>query len=219
MRIYLVKEYIWREMDVRFIHPFTCVVAGPTGSGKSVFIDKLVRNASDMIAPPPEKIIWCYGVWQNMYSEMAGVYFVEGLPDIKEIDFSKRHLIIIDDLMKETDGRVTQLFTKYSHHSNASVVYIIQNVFDKNKENRTISLNSHYLVLFKNPRDATQIVNLAKQMYPGQNRFLKEAYADATSRPYGYLLIDLKQNTPDSVRIRTNIFPDETCAVYVPKNP
>ena len=90
-------------------------------------------------------------------------------------------------------------------------------MFDKNKENRTISLNSHYLVLFKNPRDATQIVNLAKQMYPGQNRFLKEAYSDATSRPYGYLLIDLKQNTPDSIRIRTNIFPDETCAVYVPK--
>ena len=202
---------------MRFKHPFTCVVAGPTGSGKSVFIDKLVRNASDMITPPPEKIIWCYGVWQHMYNEMRGVDFLEGLPDIKEIDRLKRHLIIIDDLMKETDARVTQLFTKYSHHSNVSVVYIIQNVFDKNKENRTISLNSHYLVLFKNPRDATQIVNLAKQMYPGQNRFLKEAYSDATSRPYGYLLIDLKQNTPDSIRIRTNIFPDETCAVYVPK--
>ena len=91
---------------MRFKHPFTCVVAGPTGSGKSVFIDKLVRNASDMIAPPPEKIIWCYGVWQHMYNEMGGIDFVEGLPDIKEIDSSKRHLIIIDDLMKETDARV-----------------------------------------------------------------------------------------------------------------
>ena len=80
-----------------------------------------------------------------------------------------------------------------------------------------MSLNSHYLVLFKNARDATQISHLAGQMYPGKSKFMIEAYRDATSSPFSYLLIDLKQATEDKLRLRTNIFPGETTYVYVPK--
>ena len=105
--------------------------------------------------------------------------------------------------MAEIDGRVTDLFTKKSHHSNTSVIYLVQNLFSRNKESRTISLNTQYMVVFKNPRDASQITNLAKQMYPGRVKFIQEAFADATSTPYGYLLVDLKQDTPEDLRLRT----------------
>ena len=54
------------------------------------------------------------------------------------------------------------LFTKGSHHSNLSVLHLVQNVFDKNKHTRTISLNAHYLVIFKNPRDASQVTHSAR---------------------------------------------------------
>ena len=37
-------------------HPFTAVVAGPTGSGKSQFVLRLIDNASEMIEPPPTRI-------------------------------------------------------------------------------------------------------------------------------------------------------------------
>jgi hypothetical protein len=43
---------------------------------------------------------------------------------------------------------------------------ITQNVFNRNKYYRTINLNTHYMVLFKNPRDMSQIMALAHQMYP-----------------------------------------------------
>ena len=120
--------------------------------------------------------------------------------------------------MVETDGRVTNLFTKKSPHSNASVIYLVQNLFPKNKESRTISLNAQYMVVFKNPRDASQKTNLAKQMYPGRIKFMQEAFNDATTVPYGYLLIDLKQDTPEDLRLRTTILPDDTVQyVYVPK--
>ena len=120
--------------------------------------------------------------------------------------------------MAETDSRVTNLFTKKSHHSNTSVIYLVQNLFSKNKESRTISLNSQYMIVFKNPRDVTQMTTLAKQMYPGRVKFVQEAFADAASTPYGYLLIDLKQNTPDDMRLRTSILPDDAHQwVYVPK--
>ena len=119
--------------------------------------------------------------------------------------------------MQETNDTVANIFTKISHHRNVSVLYLTQNLFPKNKHARTISLNSHYLVLFKNPRDAGQFAILARQMYPGGSKFAVEAFKDATEKPYGYLLVDLKPDTNESHRLRTDIFPTEQTSVYVKK--
>ena len=81
--------------------------------------------------------------------------------------------------MTSTDYRVVDIFTKISHHRNLSVVYLTQNLF--NNHTRTLSLNSPYIVLFKNERDATQVANLARQMYPGKRVFIIEAFKNATS--------------------------------------
>ncbi|KAJ8028058.1 hypothetical protein HOLleu_30185 [Holothuria leucospilota] len=113
------------------------------------------------------------------------------------------------------DQRITDLFSKVSHHRNISVIYILQNFFYGAKETRIITLNAHYIVLVKNPRDKTQVSNLGKQMYPGQVKFVQEAFADATKEPYGYLFIHLKPHTPED--FRTNIFPNQTQYAYVPK--
>ena len=204
-------------MDPRWKHPFTCVVAGPTGSGKTMWVKRFVKQVFDMMAPVPEEVVWCYGIWQPDYNELKGVKFVEGLPKLEEFLDGRRRLVIIDDLMSETDERVTKMFTKGSHHGNMSVLYITQNIFSKNKEQRTINLNSHYLVAFKNPRDASQITHLGKQMYPGKLKYLQESFKDATSRAHGYLLLDLRQDTPDHLRLRTNIFPPDQQVVYVQK--
>lgn len=204
-------------MDTRWKHPFTCIVAGPTGCGKSTFVMRLLRHAATIIDPPPEKITWCYGVWQSAYVDNDLVRFEEGLPS-GAFDASTRNLVVIDDLMAETDERVTTLFTKKSHHQNTSVLYLVQNLFPKNKESRTISLNAHYMVVFKNPRDASQIGHLARQMYPGRLKYVQESFRDATTPPYGYLLVDLKQGTPDDMRLRTGVLPDDGVQyVYQPK--
>jgi len=50
---------------------------------------------------------------------------------------------------------------------------------------------------------------LASQVYPEDSLGLHNAYLDATQEPYGYLLLDLTQNTNDGLRFRTHIFPDE----------
>src|SRR5690348_14956905 len=94
------------------------------------------------------------------------------------------------------DVRLANLFTKGSHHLNISVLFIVQNVFHKGKEMRTVNLNTHYYFLLKNPRDKLQVMALGRQIYPGKVKFFMESYEDATSLPYGYICIDLKPDTP-----------------------
>ena len=56
-----------------------------------------------MINPPPEKIIWHYEEWQSLFETMPNVEFVEGLPNPKQYDGKRGSLVIIDDLMNETN--------------------------------------------------------------------------------------------------------------------
>ena len=74
---------------------------------------------------------------------------------------------------------------------------------------REISLNSHYLVLFKNPWDKLQILTLVKLMYPNETAWFIKEYEEAVRRPYGYLFVDLKPTTPDKCILRTNVLPGE----------
>ena len=97
-------------MDVRFRHPFTCSIAEPTGSGKSVFTFRLINEANEMIAPSPEKIMYCYGEYQPIFNEYPQVTFREGLPNIDECDGKHRTLLILDDLMAEAGDGVFKHF-------------------------------------------------------------------------------------------------------------
>ena len=44
----------------RFEHPFTSMIAGMTGSGKTAWVRSLLQQASETIYPAPERIVWCY---------------------------------------------------------------------------------------------------------------------------------------------------------------
>ncbi|KAF4525374.1 hypothetical protein B566_EDAN013225 [Ephemera danica] len=143
----------------------------------------------------------------------------KGIDNLERVDNSRPRLIVIVDFMSECNTSVTDLFSG-SHHSNVSVIFITQNIFHQVKGLRTISLNSHYMVVFKTPREAAQISHLDRQLYPLNSKFVSEAYKDATSTPYSYLLLDLKQTTPDDCRCRANIFgerPPGFQIVYQPK--
>jgi hypothetical protein len=202
---------IWR-------HPFSAIICGGSGSGKTVFTTKVINQAGSMIQPPPERILYCYGAYQDAYKSLKNVEFRDNVPELTELESNKSPmLLIIDDLMGVSDDKVEKIFTEISHHNDISVMYLTQNLFYGSKNQRTISLNAHYLVLFKNPRDASQITYLARQMFPGKSKHLIEAYRDATQLPFTYLLIDLKPDTDERHRLRSNIFPDETNYVYVAK--
>ena len=91
-------------------------------------------------------------------------------------------LVIVDDLMPQCcqNQSMSDMFTKGSHHKGVSVMYLTQNLFPPGKQSRTITLNSHYMIVFKNPRDSLGISTLARQMYPNNTKYLLESFPDAT---------------------------------------
>ena len=133
---------------------------------------------------------------------------LSSLPEVKELE---SYLLILDDMMSQLGSeQVAEVFTRGSHHRDVSVIAVMQNMFHQSKCQRTMRLNTHYMVLFKNPRDASQIQHLVRQMYPQDPLYLVDDYDRVMSlRPYSYLFMDLKQETPEYLRLRANILKDE----------
>ena len=128
---------------------------------------------------------------------LPGVEYVQGIPLEMDnmFDRSVNNLIILDDMMDEVtqDKLISQLFT-IGHHENLSVIYLTQYLFHKNQ--REISLNSDYMVVFKNPQDKTQLMNWARQFMTRKYTFLLWVFEDATKIPRSYpLLRDMRPET------------------------
>ena len=203
--------------DPRLQHPFSMVVSGPSNSGKTYFVKTVIENMDRLFSEKIENIVYVYSCWQPIYDDLLkirNIHFVEGIPkslcDDAILPVHTRNLLIIDDLMNDACNNieVQYVFTKYVHHRNLSCMYLVQNLFMQGKTSRTISLNTNYMVLFKNPRDKYQIMLIAKQMFPCKTKYFLEAFNDATDMPYGYLLVDFKAMTPDNMRLRTDILSD-----------
>ncbi len=116
-----------------------------------------------------------------------------------EVSNYKPQIIVIDDMMTEMakNPELSDLFTKGSHHLNISVIFIVQNIFHQGKEMRNISLNSQYIILLKSFRNMSQIKHLEYQIFGEKSKTFMEIYEDATSKPFGYLLIDIAKTSID----------------------
>ena len=112
-------------------------------------------------------------LFDELRASLPHIEFVKGLPKgVSEEEFAPADaLIIIDDMIEDVNRDILSLFVKGSHHLRRSCILVLQNLYHSNPNMRTISLNSHYIVLFKQPRDMLQIMCLGKQMYPHASRF------------------------------------------------
>ena len=172
-----------------FVHPSTHLIAGPTGSGKTKYVNRVILE--NMIEPLPSRIVWIYSEWQDNYrilkDSKPNIEFFTSIDEglYETFDSKITNLLVIDDKMssKNDSHQILHYFTEGSHHRNLTIMYIVQNLFDKGKEHRTVSLNSQYITLFRNPRDRLQISILARQMYPGNQKFMTDSYYDATKEP------------------------------------
>jgi hypothetical protein len=217
-------ESLWMLNNHVFESPFACLIAGPSQSGKTSLLFKLLKHNHEIFNPIPDRIVYCYSTSQPFFTEFQNisppVEFHKGLKNADEFDKSKNNLLIIDDLMDECESNkeIQSLFTKDSHHHNISVFIVSQNIFPKGKYARTISLNCQYLIIFNNPRDKNQINTLARQMFCEKTSFFFEALKDIfDNHKHAYIFFDLRVSTLEKNRIQTGIVPGETRLIYTKK--
>src|SRR3981189_3491582 len=130
-----------------FKHPFTLLVTGPTGSGKTQFVTNLLINSDLMIDKKIDKIIYCYGIYlQETFDQLKKLFpnieFIEGINENINFNPKINNFIILDDLMNDglKSDTVSNLLTRGSHHLNLSVILLTQNLFHKGKNSRSINL-------------------------------------------------------------------------------
>ncbi|RMX43409.1 hypothetical protein pdam_00022675, partial [Pocillopora damicornis] len=108
-----------RGQIIDFQSPCSIMVVGPSSCGKTVFVEKLMRERSRLFTPPYNPVVYCYGASQPTTFERMkkeqGIHFHEGIPDTQLLEKwykkSKGGLLILDDLMREgsDDHRDTDL--------------------------------------------------------------------------------------------------------------
>ena len=159
---------------------------------------------------------WYYNQWQECYKKLKkflgkSIRFERGVPelseDLCEINPRYNNIIIIDDLMAEATDIpvVSRLFTQGGHR-NASVILLLQNMFPKGKYNTDISRNAQYLALFRSPSDRKQIGIIAERMFDKHRVHFMNAYYKEIEKPFGYLLVDNKPDTPADKKILADLF-------------
>ena len=182
-------------------------------SGKSELVEQWLRYLN-VFQVKPKKIVYVYDRWQPWFDRMQkkdGIQFHRGLPDpghlTKWFGATRGGVLVLDDLMEEggQDKRVLDLFTKDSHHRNITVLYLTQDLFPPGKFSKTINRNAHYIVAFKNPRDQTGIRTILLQAFPDRWRQVLRLFKRVTSRPFGYLMLDVHPASDDRYRLWSHL--------------
>lgn len=206
-----------------FNTPCSILVAGPTQSGKTSLVYRMLREKKRLFVPAPTRTILIYKEHQKLYRLMKKhnliqhmVSYLPALADLKKLAKAEQAkggalMVIFDDQLMETTKNMEYLeaWSVSCHHLNMTLLFLAQQIFFDSPMYRSLSLNSQCFILMKNPRDLRSVTTLASRMYPHHSKFMVEAYKEATKSSYGYILVDFQQATPEHLRLRTNIFVSE----------
>lgn len=213
----------------QFNHPFTMLVSGSTGSGKTEWLMRFLEHVNELCGEKISHVFYCYGelndkilTLQRIGSRRGVRYTLhKGAPSEEQcekisMESGQSSLIVLDDLVVGINQTfLDTLFTRGSHNWGTSVILVTQHLF--NKELKNARNNCHYIVLMRNPAGELQVRNLGTQLFPQRRAYFLESYQNATKEKFSYLVIDMHPSTDEQLRLKTNIYPGELTVVYVPK--
>lgn len=182
-------------------------LVGPSGCGKTQLIFEMLTK--EVFVPQFDKIFYFYQYDQYVYKQhLHNIEYINGVDFdmIKSLPRGKKYLLVFDDSCEEIcRSKEFQMIATAGRHKGLNVIYIKHNLFHKSPLGRDIELQLTHIILFKNPRDVQQVKVLGKQL--GLGNELDVWYKDATSKPYGFLLIDLCPKTNENLRFSSGFDP------------
>ena len=180
-------------------------LVGPSETGKSQLIYNWLKNGT--FQPKFDKIYFFYQnsqpVYDNMQKEVENLEFVQRVNFEFADSLKKQRLKIFEDsCAKICNSKAFVNIANAGRHRGLSTSYIKHNLYHQSKLGRDVELQNTDIVLFKSPRDVMHVTTLSTQWGLGSE--LVDWYRDATSVPFGHLLIDLSPQTDDRLRYCTN---------------
>ena len=157
-------------------------------------------------------------LYDVMQKEIENLEFVRGV-SFKIIDSLKnngtKYLLLSDNSCEKIcSSKAFVDIATAGRQWGLSTVYIKHNFFHQIKLGRDFELQNTHIVLFKCPRDVMQVTTLSTQLCLGSE--VVDWCRDATSVPFGHLVIDLSPRTDDRLRycINSGSFPSKC---YLPE--
>ena len=212
----------------KIICPSRMLVAGPTTSGKSWFLAKMIEHRSSVYNCSFDRIIYfsphCLTGGQDNYIASLRIFFPNlelsaNLPNVDELNIvadDSHKLFLIDDFMQPFNNSKAafKLLTIDSHHLKITVIVTTHNLFGASKYQKTFSRNYSEMVILANRGDKLSLRTLGSQMFPDSPRILLRAMSwveDHSEEKPKYILLDISPITtlPTNMIVRTNIFPHD----------
>lgn len=203
--------------QVWFIGPRESIlVCGGSGQGKSTFVEKLITDPKYW-KEKFDKILYCYGIYSKTVESLSKnaphIQLISGLPrnllanPLQVLNPQENSLIVLDDVSLESQEskELTSFISRGLSHTNSSLISIEHFLFSPLAQRRNQSFHYSQIILFKSSRNLNQLNTLAKQLGICTAKELIEAYKDSTQKPYSHLVLDLRSDTPDDLRILSNV--------------
>ena len=189
---------------IGFIHPSNFFVVGPSGSGKTTFVLNAIKKK--MLKPFPDKIYYLFNIEQDFMKDYPEIEFIKGL-DLKIIEKDENKLnklLVIDDLMLESNKELAEQFLYKTRHQNCSTMFLAHTLFMNKDVHRLISNNSHYFIIFGNRRQLSNVRTLGNQL--GMRDRVLEGYKYACSKPFSFIVVTCHPRVPDFLSVTSDIF-------------
>lgn len=202
---FIPKKVYKNKSDLSLQWPFRCLIVGASSIGKTnvvlniilkqLIYDRIYLYFKDSTENKYQFLISYFQMLEKKYNEENGTdekiltwsTNPDDIIDCDSLDDSKQNLIIIDDyVVDKHQEKIEDLFIR-CRKRNTSIFYQTQNIF---KTPQNIKKNCNYIILFSTNKGEQR--EIAKQY--GSDLEFKEfikIYNEATSKPFGWLLIDL----------------------------
>ena len=233
------------DQDVKITTPACIIMTGPSMSGKTVFLAKLIMRSSEKMDTAPGYVLYCYNTVNDQESlrELKSSGKVhqwhDGWPDIDLVEELAAEyqdqgglLLVLDDLgAKIRVPDAIKIFTVLAHHRKLTVILILHNFYLTELRGFTTAQRSAtHFVIFELRRDVTQIDRLARDIGGNDKKeFILQSYHHAMTKKFDHLgrrlfphlLIDVHPMTSDErLRICSDFFADSgKTTLYLKRDP
>ena len=138
-------------IDCRLRFPFSWMVVGSSGCGKTTHVLNFLRFHKEITDNSNcRNIIYYFNQWQEPFETFKGENIVKkwkkGFPDLESVKADVINhvstggsIVIIDDFAHLINQDVLEMFTVVSHHLNCCIILLSQFLFSKNPIHRMIS--------------------------------------------------------------------------------